>query len=49
MMSISEYFIPLTSTGMSLEHEPEGKVGEKRARMGQSQSSLITESTLGTV
>lgn len=25
MMSISEYFIPLTSTGVSLDRKPEGK------------------------
>lgn len=49
MMSISEYFIPLTSTGMSLEQKPEEKVEKKSKDKSESQSSLTSDSTLGTV
>lgn len=40
IMSISEYFIPLTSTGMSLEQKAEEKWWEQRARIGQSPQAI---------
>ena len=39
-MSISEYFIPLTSTGVSLERKQEEKWWEQRARTGRSQQAI---------
>lgn len=38
IMSISEYFIPLTSTGVSLEQKPEEKW--QRARIGQGPQAI---------
>lgn len=40
IMSISEYFIPLTSTGVSLERKQEEKWWEQRARTGRSQQAI---------
>lgn len=40
IMSISEYFIPLTSTGVSLEKRPKEKWWEQRARIGPSSQAI---------